>query len=44
MNGAEFALETASVNGTTLYSVRGGEGPTVVLIHGFPRTGTSGAT
>jgi pimeloyl-ACP methyl ester carboxylesterase len=37
MNGAEFVPHTASVNGTTLHSMRGGEGPTVVLIHGFPQ-------
>jgi len=32
-----FASETATVNGTTLHYVRGGEGPPVVLIHGFPQ-------
>jgi len=37
MNGADFASETASVNGTTLHYMRGGEGPTVLLIHGFPQ-------
>ena len=37
MNGPEFASGTASVNGTTLHYERGGEGPTVLLIHGFPQ-------
>ena len=37
MNGPEFASESASVNGTTLHYERGGEGPTVLLIHGFPQ-------
>jgi pimeloyl-ACP methyl ester carboxylesterase len=37
VNGAEFSSETTSVNGTTLHYMRGGEGPTVVLIHGFPQ-------
>ena len=37
MNGPEFTSETASVNGTTLHYERGGEGPTVLLIHGFPQ-------
>jgi pimeloyl-ACP methyl ester carboxylesterase len=34
---AEFTSETASVNGTTLHYMRGGTGPTVLLIHGFPQ-------
>jgi len=33
----EFASETATVNGTTLHYVRGGKGPPVILIHGFPQ-------
>src|SRR6185436_13161864 len=37
MNGPGFASGTASVNGTTLHYERGGEGPTVLLIHGFPQ-------
>jgi pimeloyl-ACP methyl ester carboxylesterase len=37
MNGAQLISQTASVNGTTLHYMRGGEGPTVVLIHGFPQ-------
>src|SRR5580700_3066862 len=32
----EFLSETATVNGITLHYVRGGKGPTVILIHGFP--------
>jgi len=32
----EFASQTAAVNGTSLHYVRGGEGPAVILIHGFP--------
>jgi pimeloyl-ACP methyl ester carboxylesterase len=33
----EFASESATVNGITLHYVRGGNGPAVVLIHGFPQ-------
>jgi pimeloyl-ACP methyl ester carboxylesterase len=33
----EFASATAAVNGTTLHYVRGGKGPALVLIHGFPQ-------
>ena len=29
--------ETAGLNGTTLHYVRGGQGPAVILIHGFPQ-------
>jgi pimeloyl-ACP methyl ester carboxylesterase len=32
----EFVSHTAQVNGTTLHYVRGGTGPTVILLHGFP--------
>jgi pimeloyl-ACP methyl ester carboxylesterase len=32
-----FASATARVNGTTLHYVRGGNGPPVILIHGFPQ-------
>jgi pimeloyl-ACP methyl ester carboxylesterase len=35
--GYEFASETATVNGTTLHYVRGGKGPPIILIHGFPQ-------
>ncbi len=33
----EFLSETATVNGTTLHYIRGGRGPAVILIHGFPQ-------
>jgi pimeloyl-ACP methyl ester carboxylesterase len=33
----EFVSETVSVNGITLHYVRGGNGPAVILIHGFPQ-------
>jgi pimeloyl-ACP methyl ester carboxylesterase len=32
-----FVSETAAVNGTTLHYVRGGDGPSLILIHGFPQ-------
>jgi len=32
-----FASATAQANGTTLHYVRGGNGPPVILIHGFPQ-------
>jgi hypothetical protein len=35
--GEDFASETATVNGTTLHYVRGGKGPPIILIHGFPQ-------
>ena len=35
--GREFGSETATVNGITLHYVRGGNGPAVILIHGFPQ-------
>jgi pimeloyl-ACP methyl ester carboxylesterase len=35
--GKDFSSETATVNGTTLHYVRGGEGPPIILIHGFPQ-------
>jgi pimeloyl-ACP methyl ester carboxylesterase len=34
--GGGFVSMTAPVNGTTLHYVRGGTGPAVVLLHGFP--------
>ena len=33
----EFLSESTTVNGTTLHYVRGGKGPAVILIHGFPQ-------
>lgn len=35
--GKEFASATATVNGATLHYVRGGKGPPIILIHGFPQ-------
>jgi pimeloyl-ACP methyl ester carboxylesterase len=35
---AGFVSRTANVNGIKLHYVRGGEGPAVVLIHGFPQS------
>ena len=35
--GPDFASGTANVNGTTLHYVRGGKGPAIVLLHGFPQ-------
>jgi pimeloyl-ACP methyl ester carboxylesterase len=32
-----FACEAVTVNGITLHYVRGGEGPPLILIHGFPQ-------
>lgn len=37
--GKGFVSDTAKVNGTTLHYVRGGAGPAVILLHGFPKTG-----
>jgi pimeloyl-ACP methyl ester carboxylesterase len=34
--GRGFVCGSVNVNGTTLYYVRGGMGPALVLIHGFP--------
>ncbi len=34
--GGRFDSVTAQVNGTTLHYVRGGNGPAVILLHGFP--------
>lgn len=34
--GAGFVSGIARANGTTLYYVRGGTGPPVILLHGFP--------
>src|ERR1700733_12094789 len=33
----DFVSDTATVNGTTLHYVRGGKGPVLILIHGFPQ-------
>ena len=35
--GAGFSSATADVNGTTLHYVRGGTGPAIILLHGFPQ-------
>lgn len=35
--GGNFVSETASANGTTIRYVRGGHGPALVLLHGFPQ-------
>lgn len=35
---AGFTSNEAMVNGTTIHYVRGGAGPTVVLLHGFPES------
>jgi pimeloyl-ACP methyl ester carboxylesterase len=35
--GDAFVARTANVNGTTLHHVRGGTGPAVILLHGFPQ-------
>src|SRR5499426_3671806 len=35
--GNGFVSATADVNGTTLHYVRGGSGPGVILLHGFPQ-------
>jgi pimeloyl-ACP methyl ester carboxylesterase len=35
--GDAFVSRTANVNGTTLHYVRGGTGPAVILLHGFPQ-------
>jgi pimeloyl-ACP methyl ester carboxylesterase len=35
--GKGFVSNTAKVNGTTIHYVRGGNGPAVILIHGYPQ-------
>jgi pimeloyl-ACP methyl ester carboxylesterase len=35
--GRVFVSKTAQVHGTTLHYVRGGTGPAVILLHGFPQ-------
>jgi pimeloyl-ACP methyl ester carboxylesterase len=35
--GSGFVSSTAQVNGTTLHYIRGGTGPAVILLHGFPQ-------
>ena len=35
--GTGFSSNTVNVNGTTLHYVRGGTGPAVILLHGFPQ-------
>ena len=34
--GPGFISENANVNGTSLHYVRGGSGPAIILLHGFP--------
>lgn len=34
--GKDFVSDTAKVNGTTLHFVRGGNGPAIILLHGYP--------
>jgi hypothetical protein len=35
--GSGFVSDHVQVNGTTLHFVRGGTGPAIILIHGFPQ-------
>jgi pimeloyl-ACP methyl ester carboxylesterase len=35
--GKNFVSNTVKVNGTALHYVRGGNGPAIILIHGFPQ-------
>jgi pimeloyl-ACP methyl ester carboxylesterase len=35
--GGAFVSQTANANGTTLHYVRGGTGPGLILLHGFPQ-------
>ena len=35
--GGDFVSGTATANATTIHYVRGGSGPTLVLLHGFPQ-------
>jgi pimeloyl-ACP methyl ester carboxylesterase len=35
--GPAFVSDTVQANGTTLHYVRGGTGPAVILLHGFPQ-------
>jgi pimeloyl-ACP methyl ester carboxylesterase len=35
--GGSFVAGTVAVNGTVLHHVRGGDGPPLVLLHGFPQ-------
>ena len=37
MPSADFTSETAVVNGIALHYVRGGSGPALLLVHGFPQ-------
>ncbi len=39
--GKGFVSDTVKVNGTTLHCVRGGTGPAVILLHGFPQDWSS---
>jgi hypothetical protein len=35
--GEGFVSGTAQVNGTSIHYVRGGTGPALILVHGFPQ-------
>lgn len=35
--GSGFVSDQATVNGTKLHFVRGGTGPAIILLHGFPQ-------
>ena len=39
-----FTEKTARVNGVTLNYATGGTGPAVVLLHGYPASGTSASS
>ena len=39
----QLSSQTAQVNGVNLHYVMGGQGFPVILLHGYPRPGTSGA-
>ncbi len=39
--GGDFASGTTTANGTTIHYVRGGRGPALVLLHGFPQDCTA---
>lgn len=36
--GKGFVSATAKVNGATIHYVRGGKGPAIILVHGFPQS------
>lgn len=35
--GGDFVSKTTTANGTSIHYVRGGSGPALVLLHGFPQ-------